>query len=232
NVDSSGFSVTNALNPRWANDDQLALIIDNGGNGNEGANCALMCHTVEDSMWIGGGGVVDVWIWRAGRTNPLDLADDMIWGTDRREFDDYSQNREAWRRNGVNPDAEEGLTEPRWMHVDGPDYTGINLFTEDTTAMDFSGQYNWKQWDGVPGFVLEKDLKPSEAAKTSRYDVHAQAEYDSQADSWTLVLWRKLNTGNEDDFAFTQGTSLSASLAMMDHTDNYHSGSRVFTIKF
>ena len=232
NVDSIGFEVTNALNPRWANDDQLALIIDNGSNGNEGANCALMCHAEEDSMWIGGGGIVDVWIWRAGRTAPLGLADDMLWGgsTDR-EFDDFSQNRASWSRNSVNPN--EDLSEPRWMHVDGPDNNEIFLFSNDTTTMDFSGQqYNWQGGDGVAGFVLESDLKPSEAAKTSRYDVRAEAEYDSQADTWTLVLWRKLNTGNEDDFAFVQGQVYNASLAIMDHTDNFHSGSSVFPITF
>ena len=231
NVDSTGFQVTNALNPRWANDDQIALIIDNGNNGSEGANCALMCHAEEDSMWIGGGGTVDVWIWRAGRTNPLGLADDMIWGTDRREFDDFSQNRASWRRNAVSPDEE--FTEPAWMHLDGPDYMGDYLFTEDTIQMDFTGQqYNWQAWDGVPGFVLERYLKPSEAAQTSRYDVHAKAEYDGLADIWTVVLWRKLNTGNEDDITFSQGTSYSVSLAIMDHTDQFHSGSRVFTLKF
>lgn len=234
NADSNGFSVANALNPRWTNDDQLALIFDNGSNGSEGANCALMCHQVgsEDTMWVSAGNV-DVWVWRAGRTDPLGLADDMYWGPNSRAFDDFSQNREAYTRNAVNPDAPDGVTDPRWMHVDGPDYHGIFLFSEDTTAMNFTGQqFQWQAGDGVSGYVLEKDLHPSEAAKTSRYDVHAASEYDPGARTWNVVLWRKLNTGNEDDFAFEQGVTYHASLAMMDHTDNFHSGSRVFTIKF
>jgi hypothetical protein len=227
NVDSTGFEVTNALNPRWANEDQLTLIWDNGSNGTEGANCALMCHN-EDTMIVGGGGVVDVWIWRAGRTAPNRLADDMLWGTDR-QYDDFSQNRASWERNAVDPNSD--LTEPAYMHLDSPDFNGTYLFEDSAIAMDF-GSIRWQTGEGVPGYVIERDLQPSQEAQTSRYDVGADSEYDHQLATWTVVLWRKLDTTNEDDFAFEQEQSYSATLAIMDHTDNFHSGSKVFTITF
>lgn len=224
--------VVNLLNPRWEKEDIFSMIWDNGSNGAEGANCATMCHRVGglDTMYLTGGGYVDLWVWRAGRTDPLGLADDMLWDTDTRNYDDFSQNRASWQRNSRNQSQEE--SDPKWSHRDGKDYHGTFLFTEDTVTLDFATLVEWRDGDGVPGYILEKDLKPSEAAKTSRYDVKARSEFDPGSGTWTLVLWRKLNTGNDDDFVFTEGESYTTTLAIMDHTDNFHSGSEPITVVF
>lgn len=228
--DTTGIEEINLLNPRWEKEDNFAIIWDNGSNGTEGANCATMCHEVAslDTMYLTGGGDVDVWVWRAGRTDPLGLADDMYWSQDL-EFDDFSQNHSSWQRNARSQQEE---TDPKWSHVDGHDYHGKFLYAADTVTLDFATLVNWREGDGIPGYVLDRDLKPSESAKTSRYDVKAKSEYDPITKSWTVVLWRKLDTGNNDDFVFEQGKQYKMSFAVMDHTVNAHSGSTVITMKF
>jgi hypothetical protein len=228
--DTTGFEEINLLNPRWEKEDNFAIIWDNGSNGTEGANCATMCHEVDqlDTMYLTGGGDVDVWVWRAGRTDPLGLADDMFWSQDL-AFDDFSQNHSSWQRNARSQSEE---TDPKWSHVDGAAYHGSFLFAADTVTLDFATLADWKEGDGIPGYVLDRDLKPSESAKTSRYDVKARSEYDPITNSWSVVLWRKLDTGNNDDFVFEQGKQYKMSFAVMDHTVNAHSGSAVITIKF
>lgn len=229
--DTTGLEEISLLNPRWEAEDILALIWDNGANASEGANCATMCHRVAnvDTMYLTGGGQVDVWAWRAGRTDPLGLADDMFWSPDR-AFDDFSQNHSSWQRNGKSQVEEE--TDPKWSHVNGHDYHGKFLLAEDTITLDYATLVDWKEGDGIPGYVLDSDLKPSEVAKTSRYDVHAKSEYDPITKSWNVVLWRKLDTGNDDDIPFDAGQQYKFTLAVMDHTNNAHSGSGVITVKF
>lgn len=232
-TDSTGIEMVNALNPRWEKEDILALILDNGSNGSEGAKCATMCHTSgsqTDTMYLTGGGQVDVWIWRAGRTAPLGLADDMFWETGMDlVFDASAVN--VWVRNARSATSER--SEPKWRHVDGADYRGSYLFASDTATLDLADtNVVWESGDGVPGYVLTRDWKPNPFAAVSRYDVESRSEFDPQANSWTVVLWRKLSTGNSDDFDLVAGEEYKFTLAIMDHTDNYHSGSAVMTIQF
>ena len=107
------------------------------------------------------------------------------------------------------------------------------LVLADTVTLDLADtNVVWESDDGVPGYMLTTNWKPNPFAATSRYDVEARSEFDPQAGSWTVVLWRKLSTGNSDDFDLVAGEEYKFTLAIMDHTNNYHSGSQVMTIKF
>jgi hypothetical protein len=47
-----------------------------------------------------------------------------------------------------------------------------------------------------------------------------------------VVLWRKLDTGNDDDIVFEPGEEYEITIAVMDHTDNFHSGAPPIVVKF
>jgi hypothetical protein len=233
NTDTSCIKIVNALNPLWENEDVLGLLIDMGNNGVEKANCATTCHTGADTSDIGyyhyttGDGNIDAWVWRAGRSNPLGLADDQCWGPKNQTRREDSYTVESCLKNSL---YSEDPSEPKWMHRSGPtDDTVSFLFTTDTVMMDIRSA--WQPRDGVPGYVLNTNWN---TGNTSRYDVKAKSSYDDQLKRWTIVMWRRLTTAyTAEDVNFKDGRKeFQATLAIMDHAFTRHSGSKPFTIKF
>lgn len=232
NADTNCTEIVNALNPRWENEDVLGLLIDMGNNGVEKANCFTTCHTGADTSDIGyyhyttGDGNIDAWVWRAGRSNPLGLADDQCWGPKNQTRREDSYTVQSCLKNSLYPDDP---SEPKWMHRTGPAYAGSFLFTADTVRMDIMS--NWQPRDGVPGYVLNPNWN---TGNTSRYDVKAKAAYDDRLKRWTIVMWRRLTTPyTAEDVDFRDGRKeFQATLAIMDHAYERHSGSKPFTIKF
>jgi len=216
----------------WENEDALALFLDYGNNGGERANCASTCHFREpnengDTHFTTGGGNIDGWIWRAGRTEPFGIAEDYFWGADRK-YDQF--DHALYTRNSRLPEVDDFQdTEPRVMHSTGSNFTGEQLFAQDTVPLQFVGQ-NWQNGDHISGYIYDQDYS---TGNKSRYDVNAQAEYDAQLSRWTLVLWRTLAAPNPaEDVAFETGHSYEATLAVMRQNMQRHSGSQPFTIKF
>lgn len=222
--------IDNQLLPRWDNEDALAMFIDFGNNLSDKANCRAACHDSANS--IGSrhytailAGNIDGWVWRAGRTEPMGLAEDQFWGPQQK---DDSHTDTLYRRNAL---ADGGT--PRWMHVGGAASTRriSTLLTSDTVVLDQSAAQGWAVDDSIPGYVLDPNWN---TGNTSSYDVKAKALYDASTSRWTLVLWRKLKTSyTTEDVDFTDGRKeYQATLAIMDHTNQRHSGSKPFMIKF
>jgi hypothetical protein len=237
NADTNCTEIDNTLSPRWLNEDVLGLLIDMGNNGVEKANCATTCHTDAagggaDSSDIGyyhyttGDGNIDAWVWRAGRSNPLGLADDQCWGPKSQTRREDSYTVESVRRNTLFPTEP---SEPKWMHRTGPTYNGTFLFAADTVKLDMSA--DWQPRDGVPGYLLSTEWN---AGNTSRYDIKARSSYDDQLKRWTIVMWRRLTTPYPaEDVNFKDGRKeFQATLAITNHAFERHSGSKPFTIKF
>ncbi len=213
----------------WVNEDVLSIFFE-VGNGSVKANCALTCHTADTDTtkrphYTQGNGNIDCWVWRAGRTEPLGIAEDYFWRDDGR-FDAFS--RPLYGRNSRDTTIDIN-TDPRLMHTTGRNYTGNLLFDVDTTTLLLFGE-GWTAQDGVPGYIHFSNF--NEGA-SSRYDVKAKAEYDPQLGRWNLVLWRTLVAPHsEDDVTFEIGQSYEATLAVMKSTALRHSGSQPFTMKF
>ncbi|MCC6964265.1 MAG: hypothetical protein IT585_13510 [candidate division Zixibacteria bacterium] len=213
----------------WENEDALALFIDYGNNGSERANCGSTCHLntpndIGETHYTTGGGNIDCWIWRAGRTDPFGIAEDFFWGA-QQKYDQFDVA--LYQRNAR--DLDTNFSEPRLMHTSGPLFTGDQLFTQDTTLLMFVGQ-NWQPGDHISGYIYNQAFN---TGNKSRYDVNAQAEYDAQMSRWNLVLWRTLAAPNPaEDVAFEAGHSYEATLAIMRQNMQRHSGSQPFTLKF
>ena len=212
----------------WENEDVLSLFFD-VGNGSVKANCALTCHSdipkeTLPTHYTQGNGNIDCWIWRAGRTEPFGVAEDYYWRDDGKTDGDSSIS--LYRRNAF---SSSNITEPRLMHTSGRNFTGNVLNAEDTTTYVLFGP-NWQAGDAIPGYI---HFANALTANPSRFDVKAKAEYDPQLSRWNLVLWRKLVAPNAaEDVTFTTGQSYEATLAIMKHTLQRHSGSQPFTFKF
>ncbi len=212
----------------WENEDGLGIFFDYGNNGSERANCGSTCHfrtpnSIGQQHYTTGGGNIDSWMWRAGRTNPFGMAEDLFWGAEQK-WDSYDV--ELYKRNGLS-DLDE--TEPRLMHTSGRNYTGDQLYTQDTTALLFVGQ-NWQPGDHISGYIYNQAYN---TGNTSRYDINARSEYDPQLSRWTLVLWRSLAAPTpSEDVGFNTSNTYEATVAVMRQNAQRHSGSQPFTIKF
>ena len=213
----------------WENEDVLSIFFGLG-NGTVGANCALTCHygdadTTNDDKehYTQGNGNIDAWVWRAGRTDPMGVAEDFFW-TDNSKYDHF--DAPLYIRNAISSD---NVSSPRLMHTTGRQFTGNLLFATDTTTLVLFGEV-WTDGDGIPGYVHFNNFR---TGNSSRYDVNAMSAYDPQLGRWNVVLWRSLAAPHfDDDVTFTVGQSYQATLAIMKNTLQRHSGSQPFTIKF
>lgn len=198
-------------------EDRFFVMFDVGNNGTEGANCATMCHQPSaGSMATTGGGNVDVWHWKAARTNPAGVVDDKWWsaagrGSDAKTGSAYTDNMQLV-----------GSTEyPSMMHATlTTSYTGDFLFNADATAFDST-----LDWTGatIPYYTIDP------TATGSRWEVSAKGVYN--AGTWTLEMSRALNTGNADDVVLGTG-SVSITIAVTDNSGGDHSGSAPFNLIF
>jgi len=218
---------------RWVDEDVFAMFLDYGNNGSEGANCASTCHgpeevnSIGERHWTTGGGNIDCWVWRAGRTDPLGIAEDYFWGAERK-YDSYDVD--LYFRNATDQDSFVP-NDPAWMHkIDSASFAGMVLYSDDTTKIDQSDNVGWQLGDGVPGWITNSDYM---TGNTSRYDIHAESLYDPQINAWILVLWRSMAAPTpSEDVAFQMGGQYQATLAIMRNTNLRHSGSEPITIKF
>ncbi|MFQ5607236.1 MAG: ethylbenzene dehydrogenase-related protein [Candidatus Zixiibacteriota bacterium] len=220
-------SATESINKkRWQNtagvwsvgledEDRFFIMFDAGDNGVEGADCATMCHQpTAGLMATSGGGHVDVWHWKAARTNPAGFLDDKWWdgvgrGSDAKVTSGYTDNLDLIAGNT-----------PQFMHSTGTAYTGDFLFEADKVAFD--GNLNWTGLS-IPYYVIDP------AATGSRWEVAAKGVY--AAGKWTLEMSRSFNTGNPDDVVLGTG-SVQVTVAITDNSGSQHSGSSPFNLNF
>ncbi|MFQ5890305.1 MAG: ethylbenzene dehydrogenase-related protein [Gemmatimonadota bacterium] len=174
-----------------------AIDFDEGG-------CSLYCHVGdpdwEKAEWNMGtnnpGDRVDVWHWKAARTNPVGHADDKYW-VDLTHAEEIIYEGERLLRTRLGDlgsgfysgNEKEGL--PAFMHANDP---GANVdFLIGYEAVEFDPEADWKDGDTIPGYVLK-------AGTGSRADVVSAATYTEG--TWVVELKRRLNTYNADDVQF------------------------------
>ncbi|CAG1008427.1 Cytochrome c-552 [Burkholderiales bacterium] len=73
-----------------------------------------------------------------------------------------------------------------------------------------------KEGDLLPGFILNTKQDGSAA------DLNANGKWENGA--WTMVVWRKLNTGQKDDIALAAGQTYPVGFAVHDDsfTTRFH----------
>ncbi len=187
--------------------DFFMAIFDDGRNDTIGANCYLMCHDTDDDDEIAdemvnpGPGMIDVWLWTSGQSNPANTLEDLSYPADSgSRYDDVSANP-AFLRN-------ESSNQPRWVHKDWPDHPTEFLFADDTVTYNVSTMPD--NIDSVPGYIIFEEG----FFGGSKWDVDASGSYDRVAGRWTLEMRRELTTGNDDDIPFVLGQPLNVSFAV------------------
>ena len=198
-VDKNKWTYGDADWAKSGNEDRFAIMWE--GSDALGASCAKMCHSGAEHKTSGGN--VDVWHWKAARTNPLGLADDKWWNQDGRGSDAKAVGAYSDNKN----EAGDG---PRYS---GPIMDGSFIVIPVGGSAD-NLETNIETSSAYPGYVLNLN------AEGSRWDVKAKGKYSDGV--WTLELQRALNTGNDDDVVFTHNSSVRFSTATFDNTGGGH----------
>lgn len=203
-------------------EDRLFFMFDAKDNGTEGADCATMCHVATGEMKTTGGGHVDVWHWKAARTHPVGLADDMWWDGDGRGSD--AQTINAYKDN-----ITASGNFPKYAGGTNPYGNFIKIEVGETEAdlALFDSTDAGLQANTYPGYTL--DLNAAVSGE-SRHDVHARGRYDGGVWVWTVELQRALDTGQADDVVFVIGSSHQFSMAVTDNSGGAHRGAGVIDL--
>ncbi|UCD95614.1 MAG: hypothetical protein JSU69_06065 [Candidatus Zixiibacteriota bacterium] len=214
-------------------EDKFLILFDAQNNGEEGADCATMCHATEHKTT--GGGNADVWKWMSTKTNPAFLAEDEWWNGTGRGEDNTAINTYAHRSN-----LDNFAGRPRFAHVDDTLFEGPFLYTSDTVTLSIT--FPWPAGYALPGYYIDSTIYNSpDRGQSSMWDVLAIAEHDSTVAiaerTWTVVFARALNTNHADDVNLAVLDSVQVTVAAT-HNDNpddpdiwdEHSGSKPFWI--
>lgn len=223
NVDKNQYTYSAADGwTKSGNEDRIFFIFDAGDNGNEGANCATMCHVATGEMSTTGGGHVDVWHGKAARSFPVGTTDDKWWdgtgrNSDSKTVSAYSDNIQT---------LSDGSTVPLYS---GPVTNGHYIIIPvGETAESYCTPFDTTSTSGViPGYILNMNYDGSRFA-----DISTKAVYSGG--KWTVEFKRALDTGNDDDVAFTTGSGdkVQMTTAVTDNSGGSHVGSEPFYIIF
>ncbi|MBW2209243.1 MAG: hypothetical protein JRG79_20280, partial [Deltaproteobacteria bacterium] len=166
-----------------------------------------------------------LWHWKAARSDPYKHADDAwltVAGNPSGSYRETGRRKDAGKGGDVKNQTKDG-TRPLYMQdpTKSPTLPGFLLFEEVVKIIDYS---IFKTGDVIP---FRLPLKPS----GSRFDVKAESHY---ADGyWTLMLYRKLDTGHEDDVSFNPMKRYSFAMALFDDSGDDHSkATKPMVLKF
>ncbi len=196
----------NAADKTWkqsGNEDRVYFLFNINATDFD-AGCAVYCHvgnpdwdvTHDSRMGTNNPGeTIDVWHWKAHRTNPTNHAEDKHW-VDLTEADEIIyegatvlKTRLADAGDGFDSGNKEGDF-PKYMDKNDPGANVDFLFAD---AVPFDPNANWSDGDTVPGYIVKEGTD-------SRADVVAVSTYTDG--TWVVEFQRSLITNNPDDVQF------------------------------
>ncbi len=171
--------------------------VDNSIKGFAAKGCTAACHKQDKKVTLktnGPGERMDVWHWKAQRSNPAGYADDQWLGHELKKQGDEESARgnDAKTAGGYTDNWDPQAKRPKYGFKDGVK-AGPALLKKD--AVEIKDSAKFKAGDRLPREVLEKPVG-------SRGDIEARAVWERGR--WTLELRRARDTGDrEHDVQFT-----------------------------
>lgn len=188
--------------------------------------CAVLCHgpagaPMKDFKFATASAAEkgDLWHWKAARSDPYRSADDG-WLTVAGE---KTGRKDDAGGGGDSRNETADKSKPRFMQdpAKKPSFPGFLLAEEAVEITDYS---TFKAGDTI---TYRMPKKPS----GSRGDIRALSRYADGG--WTVMLARKLDTGNDDDVAFNTKRKYSFAMALFDDSGDADSyDSEVLTLEF
>jgi hypothetical protein len=210
-------------------EDRISMLFEiNRINNFATKGCAIVCHVPEGAANAKDGkfGTTsaaqkgDLWHWKAARSNPAGFADDT-WLT---MISDKKGGRKGDAgKGGDQKNITEDKSKPKYMPAQGksPDKDGILLASHAVEITDYTV---FKEGDTLT-------YRMPKIPAGSRADIKATSHYVNG--EWTVMLSRKMDTGNPDDTAFNSKRKYNFAMALFDNSGDEDSyDSEVITLKF
>ena len=162
----------------------------------------------------------DLWHWKAARSDPAGFADDT-WLT--QISAEKGGRKSDAGKGGDTKNRTADKSKPMYMLAPGKNLgkNGILLVSHAVKINEYSA---FKAGDTLT-YRLPK------TPEGSRSDIKALSRYSSGG--WTVMLYRKLDTGNDDDVAFNPRKKYNFAMALFDDSGDEDSyDSEVLTLKF
>ena len=189
--------------------------------------CAVVCHvpagkTAKDGKFgtTSAAEKGDLWHWKAARSDPAGFADDT-WLTQ------ISADKGGRKSDAGDGGDKKNMTadKSRPMYMPAP---GKKLAANDVLlvahAVEIKDYAGFKAGDTLT-FRMPK------MPEGSRADIRALSRHGDG--SWTVVLYRKLDTGHDDDVAFNPRKKYNFAMALFDNSGDEDSyDSEVLTLQF
>ena len=184
--------------------------------------CAVTCHSPADlpkKNWKLATRTAaekgDLWHWKAARSDPYNHADDAwltLAGNPTGSYRKTGRRKDKGSGGDVKNETSDKsgplyMQDPRKK----PSVPGFLLLEEAINITDYS---IFKTGDVIPYRLPRQPTG-------SRFDVKAKSRYD--ASGWTVMLYRKLDTGHEDDVIFNPLKKYSFAIAVFDDSGADHS---------
>ena len=217
----------------WAqqkgDEDRISLLFEiNRINNFATKGCAVVCHVPPGAPNAKEGrfGTAtqaekgDLWHWKAARSDPAGYADDGYLT----QISEKKGGRKGDAgKGGDKANMTEDKTKPKYMLAPGKKLgkNGILLAADAVEITDYAA---FKAGDVVTA-------RMPVAAEGSFGDIKAVSRYADGA--WTVMLSRKLDTGNDDDVAFNPQRKYSFAMALFDDSKDQDSyDSEVLSLEF
>lgn len=158
------------------------------------------------------GEFVELWQWRAHRSNPVGMADDgyvLEWRNSDAGANMFAGNADA-KTHAPKFMWDEKKVGYKSITV-GDLRKGDHFLIREQNAVPFDPNAGWKEGDMIPDYVVTR-----EGAKGSAADNNAIAEWKDGV--WTVVMIRPLGLNNPDDKALKEGGVYNVGFAV--HDDN------------
>lgn len=211
------------------NEDRISMLFEIDRINNFATKgCAIVCHIPEGATNAKDGkfgtlSVVekgDLWHWKAARSDPAGFADDT-WLT---MISEKKGGRKGDKGTGGDKkNITDDKSRPKYMLAPGKSLgkNGILLASHAVEITDYSV---FKDGDTIT-YSMPKDFTESYA------DIKADSRYANG--EWTVMLSRKLDTGNPDDTAFNPRRKYNFAMALFDNSGDEDSyDSEVITLNF
>lgn len=211
------------------NEDRISLLFEiNRINNFATKGCAVVCHVPSGASNAKDGkfGTIsaaekgDLWHWKAARSDPAGYADDT-WLTKISEKAGGRKNDAG--KGGDKKNLTADKSKPMYMLSAGKTLAKNNILLA-SHAVEIKDYNGFKAGDTIT-------YRMPKTPEGSRADIKAFSRYADGG--WTVMLYRKLDTGNDDDVAFNPRKKYNFAMALFDDSGDQDSyDSEVLSLQF
>jgi len=203
-----------------ADEDRLGVLFEiNRINKFANKGCAVLCHneSKNEKEWYFATSSSkekgDLWHWKAVRSNPVGYTEDTFVSDNPSKKPEAGRKRDAGKGKAKSNKTKD-KTKPAYMQDPAKPASspGSLLFTEAVKIESYDG---FADGTTIPGYMVDPNWTDSFA------DLKTTGVW--QDGHWTVLMSRKLNTGNEDDLAFNTKKKYPFAIAVFNNSHEHHS---------